>query len=126
MPAYADGKDVVCFVQGAARFDTRYATIGFNDRAQLDDGDMWPVTFAIVDWSDAVQARVEELVRTAVGWRPSARDSPSRPHAYGNHHSFGSWLKSQCTCLVSRKVSSPSGPSSRPPPVSFMPPNGPA
>jgi uncharacterized protein YdhG (YjbR/CyaY superfamily) len=72
MPAHADGKDVVCFVQGAARFDTRYATIGFNDRAELDDGGMWPVTFAIVDWSDAVQARVEELVRTAVGWRPSA------------------------------------------------------
>jgi uncharacterized protein YdhG (YjbR/CyaY superfamily) len=67
MPAYADGKQVVCFFQGAAKFDARYATIGFNDRAQLDDGDMWPVTFAIVDWTDAVQERVEGLVRTAVG-----------------------------------------------------------
>jgi uncharacterized protein YdhG (YjbR/CyaY superfamily) len=67
MPAYADGKQVVCFFQGAAKFDARYATIGFNDRAQLDDGDMWPVTFAIVNWTDEVQERVEELVRTAVG-----------------------------------------------------------
>jgi uncharacterized protein YdhG (YjbR/CyaY superfamily) len=75
MPAYADGKDVVCFFQGAAKFDARYATIGFNDRAQLDDGAMWPVSFAIVDWTDEVEARVEELVRTAVG--PPRRDGAS-------------------------------------------------
>jgi uncharacterized protein YdhG (YjbR/CyaY superfamily) len=67
MPAYADGKDVVCFFQGAAKFDARYATLGFNDCAQLNDGDMWPVSFAIVNWTDAVEERVEELVRTAVG-----------------------------------------------------------
>lgn len=67
MPAYADGKDVVCFFQGAAKFETRYATIGFNDAARLDDGDMWPVAFAVSDWTDAVQERVEELVRKAVG-----------------------------------------------------------
>ena len=66
MPAYADGKDVVCFFQGAGKFDTRYATLGFNDTARLDDGDMWPVTFAITDWTDAVEERVEDLVRTAV------------------------------------------------------------
>lgn len=66
MPAYADGKNVVCFFQGAAKFDTRYATLGFNDSARLDDGDMWPVAFAIVGWTDAVSARVEELVRGAV------------------------------------------------------------
>jgi uncharacterized protein YdhG (YjbR/CyaY superfamily) len=66
MPAYADGKDVVCFFQGAAKFDTRYATIGFNDCAQLDDGDMWPVSYAIVNWTGAVEERVKELVRTAV------------------------------------------------------------
>jgi uncharacterized protein YdhG (YjbR/CyaY superfamily) len=66
MPAYADGKDVVCFFQGAAKFETRYATLGFNDVARLDDGDMWPVTFAIVSWTDAVSERVEELVRAAV------------------------------------------------------------
>lgn len=67
MPAYADGKDVVCFFQAAAKFDARYATLGFNDCAQLDDGDMWPVAYAIVDWTDAVAGRVEELVRSTVG-----------------------------------------------------------
>lgn len=67
MPAYADGKHVVCFFQGAAKFDARYATIGFNDVARLDDGAMWPVTFAIVEWNDQVAARVEDLVRRAVG-----------------------------------------------------------
>jgi uncharacterized protein YdhG (YjbR/CyaY superfamily) len=66
MPAYADGKDVVCFFQGAAKFDARYATLGFNDAARLDDGDMWPVTFAIVAWTDAVKDRIEDLVRRAV------------------------------------------------------------
>ena len=66
MPAYADGKDVVCFFQGAGKFGSRYATIGFNDGARLDDGDMWPVSFAIVDWTDAVGERVEGLVRKAV------------------------------------------------------------
>ena len=65
MPAYADGKDVVCFFQGAAKFEARYATVGFND--QLDEGDMWPVSYAIVNWTDAVEQRVEELVREAVG-----------------------------------------------------------
>ena len=66
MPAYADGKDVVCFFQGAAKFQTRYATIGFNDAARLDDGDLWPVTFAVRNWTDAVQERVEALVRQAI------------------------------------------------------------
>ena len=65
MPAYADGKDVVCFFQGAAKFETRYATIGFNDTAHLDDGAMWPVSFAITDWTTPVEERVEELIRTA-------------------------------------------------------------
>ena len=66
MPAYADGKDVVVFLQAAAKFDARYATLGFNDAARLDDGDMWPVTFAIVGWTDAVEERVTRLVRDAV------------------------------------------------------------
>ena len=66
MPAYADGKDVVCFFQPAGKFDARYATLGFNDAARLDDGDMWPTTYAIVAWTDAVEAQVEELVSTAV------------------------------------------------------------
>jgi uncharacterized protein YdhG (YjbR/CyaY superfamily) len=67
MPAYAAGKDVVCFFQGAAKFDARYATLGFNDRAQLDEGDMWPVSFALINWTDALEGAVEELVRRAVG-----------------------------------------------------------
>lgn len=66
MPAYADGKDVVVFFQAAAKFEARYATLGFNDIAHLDDGDMWPVTFAIVHWTDAVADRVEALVHSAV------------------------------------------------------------
>jgi uncharacterized protein YdhG (YjbR/CyaY superfamily) len=67
MPAYADGKAVVCFFQGAAKFGSRYATFGFNDAARLDDGDLWPVSFAIVNWTEAVEERIEGLVRTAVG-----------------------------------------------------------
>lgn len=67
MPAYAEGKDVVCFFQGAAKFETRYATLGFNDVAQFDDGEMWPTAFAIVAWSDAVEQRVEALISQAVG-----------------------------------------------------------
>lgn len=67
MPAYAEGKDVVCFFQGAAKFEARYATLGFNDHARLDDGDMWPASFAIVKWTKAVEKRVEELVRAAAG-----------------------------------------------------------
>jgi uncharacterized protein YdhG (YjbR/CyaY superfamily) len=66
MPAYADGKDVVCFFQSADKFDARYATLGFNDAARLDDGDMWPTAFAIVAWTDAVELRVEQLIRSAV------------------------------------------------------------
>jgi uncharacterized protein YdhG (YjbR/CyaY superfamily) len=67
MPAYADGNEVVCFFQGAAKFDSRYSTLGFNDAARLDDGDMWPVSFAITQWTDPVGERVEALVRSAVG-----------------------------------------------------------
>jgi uncharacterized protein YdhG (YjbR/CyaY superfamily) len=68
MPAYANaaGK-VVCFFQAAAKFDARYATLGFNDAATLDDGPMWPVTFAIVEWTPAVEQEVRRLVQGAVG-----------------------------------------------------------
>lgn len=65
MPAYADGKTVVCFFQAASKFDSRYATLGFNDAAQLDDGDMWPTAYAIVSWDDAVEERVERLIKAA-------------------------------------------------------------
>lgn len=65
MPAYAEGKDVVCFFQAAAKFGTRYATLGFNDAARLDDGACWPVAFAVVGWDDEVAQQIETLVRRA-------------------------------------------------------------
>ncbi|SDS39550.1 Uncharacterized conserved protein YdhG, YjbR/CyaY-like superfamily, DUF1801 family [Friedmanniella luteola] len=68
MPAYVDenGK-VVCFFKAAAKFGARYATLGFSDVAQLDDGVMWPTEFAVTGMSAAVATRVDELVRRAVG-----------------------------------------------------------
>ena len=67
MPAYAnaDGK-VVIFFQDAGKFDYRYSTLGFQDTAHIDDGDMWPVSYALADWSPAVEKKVVELVRAAV------------------------------------------------------------
>ncbi len=67
MPAYAntDGK-FVCFFQSAAKFDARYATFGFNDAANLDEGPMWPVTFAVVEWTPAVEKKFKALVKAAV------------------------------------------------------------
>jgi uncharacterized protein YdhG (YjbR/CyaY superfamily) len=67
MPAYAnaDGK-VVIFFQDAGKFDYRYSTLGFQDAAHLDDGDMWPASYALVDWSLTVEAKVVELVKAAV------------------------------------------------------------
>ena len=66
MPAYAtkDGK-VVCFFQTAQKFNTRYATFGFNDTANLDDGAMWPVTFALKELTAAEEARISALVKKA-------------------------------------------------------------
>src|SRR3954469_24028805 len=49
MPAYARGRDVVCFFQGAAKFKSRYATLGFSDKANLDEGAMWPSSFALME-----------------------------------------------------------------------------
>jgi uncharacterized protein YdhG (YjbR/CyaY superfamily) len=66
MPAYAlDGK-VVCFFQGAQRFNSRYATFGFNDIANLDEGDMWPTSFAVKELTPAVEERIAALIRKAV------------------------------------------------------------
>jgi uncharacterized protein YdhG (YjbR/CyaY superfamily) len=66
MPAYAKDGKVVCFFQGAQKFKTRYATLGFSDPANLDDGDMWPTAFALTKWSAAVEERVGDLVKRAV------------------------------------------------------------
>jgi uncharacterized protein YdhG (YjbR/CyaY superfamily) len=67
MPAYAnaDGK-VVVFFQDAAKFKFRYSTLGFQEAANLDDDDMWPVSYALVKWSPAVEKKVVELVKTAI------------------------------------------------------------
>jgi uncharacterized protein YdhG (YjbR/CyaY superfamily) len=66
MPAYADadGKVVVYF-QDAGKFSARYSTLGFQDTAHLDDGDMWPVSYALTAWSPAVEKTVVELVKAA-------------------------------------------------------------
>ncbi|MGI5196836.1 iron chaperone [Streptomyces sp. CA-288835] len=66
MPAYAlDGK-VVCFFQSAAKFKSRYATLGFNDTAKLDEGTMWPTAFALTEMTDEAEARIAALVKQAV------------------------------------------------------------
>jgi len=67
MPAYAnaDGK-VVVFFQDAGKFNYRYSTLGFQDAARLDDGDLWPVSYALQKWSPVVEKKVVELVRAAV------------------------------------------------------------
>jgi uncharacterized protein YdhG (YjbR/CyaY superfamily) len=67
MPAYtnADGK-VVVFFQDAGKFSYRYSTLGFQDSANLDDGDLWPVSYALRKWSPAVEKKVIELVTTAI------------------------------------------------------------
>ena len=66
-PAYAKDGQVVCFFQAASKFGTRYATLGFNESAALDDGPMWPTAFAITELTDDVVARVTDLVRRAAG-----------------------------------------------------------
>ncbi len=66
MPAYAKDGKVVCFFQSAQKFKTRYATLGFSDAANLDDGDLWPVTFALKELTAAEEARISALVKKAV------------------------------------------------------------
>ena len=67
MPAYAneEGK-VVCFFQSAAKFNARYATFGFQDTANLDDGNFWPTSFALKELTDSVEAKIIALVQQAV------------------------------------------------------------
>lgn len=67
MPAYADGDgQIVVFFQDAGKFKSRYASLGFQDAANLDDGDMWPVAFALARWTAEVEQRIAELVEAAV------------------------------------------------------------
>lgn len=66
MPAYAKNGSVVCFFQDARKFKTRYSTLGFSDKAALDEGEMWPAAYALVKLTPAVETRIAELVRRAV------------------------------------------------------------
>jgi len=66
MPAYAKDGKVVCFYQSALRFKSRYGTFGFSDKANLDEGAMWPTSFALKELTDAEEARIAALVKQAV------------------------------------------------------------
>ena len=65
MPAYAKDGKVVCFFKNAKKFDSRYATFGFEDAANLDDGAMWPTSFALKELTPAVEAKIGALVKKA-------------------------------------------------------------
>ena len=67
MPSYARDGDVVCFFQPAQRFKTRYATLGFSDKAKLDDGNLWATGFAVRQLTAADEARIAALIKKAVG-----------------------------------------------------------
>ncbi len=66
MPAYGRDGRVLCFFRSAAKFKTRYATLGFSDEAKLDDGPMWPTDFALTEITPTEEARIAALVRRAV------------------------------------------------------------
>ena len=67
MPAYARDGKVVCFFRDAGKFKSRYATLGFSDQANLDDGNMWPTDFALKKLTAADEKRISALVKKAVG-----------------------------------------------------------
>jgi uncharacterized protein YdhG (YjbR/CyaY superfamily) len=66
MPAYAKNGKIVCFFQSAQKFKTRYATLGFSDQANLDDGSMWPTSYALKDLTAASEERIAALVKKAM------------------------------------------------------------
>ena len=66
MPAYARDGKIVCFFQPAQKFKTRYATLGFNDKAHLDEGGLWPVAYAVKELTNAEETRIGALVKKAV------------------------------------------------------------
>ncbi len=66
MPAYARDGKIVCFYQSAQKFSTRYGTLGFNDSANIDEGNMWPTAFALTKLTAAEEQRIVELVKRAV------------------------------------------------------------
>jgi uncharacterized protein YdhG (YjbR/CyaY superfamily) len=66
MPAYAKEGKVVCFFQSAKKFNSRYATLGFSDKANLDEGAMWPTSFALKELTSTEEAKISALVKRAV------------------------------------------------------------
>src|SRR5690606_32871181 len=78
MPAYTEGKDgkVVCFFQGAFKFKARYSTLGFNDAAMLDDGNMWPTAFALTKLTSAEEKKIAELIKRAAAKSGSVYGRP--------------------------------------------------
>ncbi|HZU76908.1 MAG TPA: DUF1801 domain-containing protein [Dehalococcoidia bacterium] len=66
MPAYAKDGNVVCFFQSGAKFKARYATLGFTDKANIDDGEMWPTSYALKTLTDTDEAKIAKLLRRAV------------------------------------------------------------
>ncbi len=67
MPAYAKDGKVLCFFQSASKFGARYATFGFEEQAALDNGAMWPTSYALTELGDGEDVRIEELIRKAMG-----------------------------------------------------------
>ncbi len=66
-PAYYRDGQLICYFWERARFKTRYATLGFSDKAHLDDGSLWPIVYALTEVTPAVEARITALVKKAVG-----------------------------------------------------------
>jgi uncharacterized protein YdhG (YjbR/CyaY superfamily) len=66
MPAYAKDDKVLCYFKPAEKFKTRYATLGFSDKANLDEGAMWPIEFALTAWTGIEEKRISELVKRAI------------------------------------------------------------
>ena len=77
-PSRKDGR-TVCFFQPAQKFKSRYATLGFNDAANLGEGAMWPVAYALTELTAADEARIGALVKKAVSWRPGQPLDRPRP-----------------------------------------------
>lgn len=66
MPAYTNGNKIVCFFRGRQKFGERYMTLGFNDAAELDEGSLWPISYALTELTAADETRIAELVKRAV------------------------------------------------------------
>jgi uncharacterized protein YdhG (YjbR/CyaY superfamily) len=66
MPAYSNGNKIICFFRGREKFGERYITLGFNDSAKLDEGNLWPIVYAIMDLTSKEESEIAELVKKAV------------------------------------------------------------